>query len=873
MGKDFEFLGWDCFFGEAVIDWLWERREELPHMLVLVPTAQSGRCLREGLAERGGTMGPRVVTAGALRPESEIPRAIHHLAWIEALESISNWDDFSEAFPIPPNTESGYAWALSFAKSFTALSQELAEEQLTISTAAKRVHAIEAGRWKALAELEKLAQGQLKKWGMKEDLEPPSLSEVQRVIVAGVTDLSPRTIRVIKNEALTFLYPGNDEGHLDEWGRPKVGQFETIDWPTQGGVWLSAEPSQQAEKALELVAEHGHASSDLVLGSTDPEVSDELVQAFSQAGWPVFDPGRKKVSSLVKWLKAWRAYLRNPEITEALNLLAYPQSGFLVKGKRAQRALAISQLREAYMIRDLSDVSRLKGRAEVALVEETLESFDQHRQLFLSKGFHMGLNDLLFVIDPDDEYGLKAWLSETQELSKKLDRSAVFWMDLLLSDLTMEEGEMPEKRVLDVQGWMELLFSNGSHLVLCGMNEGLVPSHEGYDPWLTEGTRRELKINHQELKVARDLYLFNCLLKSRRVNGRVDLLLGKVSQQGDMLKPSRLLLMAKGEELAKRVRALFREVEASDLGLAFELEPHWRWQPRADEKPQRMNVSGFSGYLACPYRYYLKQVLRMRDSDSERQEWNARDFGNLAHWVLETWARDEEANSFDHTQLLESWVHEELDRQIAKQFGQKIPISVKIQREAMRQRLAWFAQKQAEIYQEGWRVIDVEKSFKIEIDGMTVSGQVDRIDQHEDGRIRVLDYKTRAKPIGVVAAHQKSARSRRPAHLEEVEAASCGTGFWTNLQVPLYATAFARVDEIGYFSLGATEASVGIDLWEGFDQGVVDGALQCARWVIQQVKDGVFWPPEKKVTYDDYEPLALGRNLEGMTTWEGGGDE
>ena len=39
---------------EVLLDWLWERRNEMPGMLVVVPTAQSGRRLREGLAERGG---------------------------------------------------------------------------------------------------------------------------------------------------------------------------------------------------------------------------------------------------------------------------------------------------------------------------------------------------------------------------------------------------------------------------------------------------------------------------------------------------------------------------------------------------------------------------------------------------------------------------------------------------------------------------------------------------------------------------------------------------------------------------------------------------------------------------------------------------
>ena len=47
-----EFLGWDRPFLGVLVDWLWARRAELPGMCVVVPTAQSGRALRQALAER-----------------------------------------------------------------------------------------------------------------------------------------------------------------------------------------------------------------------------------------------------------------------------------------------------------------------------------------------------------------------------------------------------------------------------------------------------------------------------------------------------------------------------------------------------------------------------------------------------------------------------------------------------------------------------------------------------------------------------------------------------------------------------------------------------------------------------------------------------
>ena len=43
MGIERDFLGWERPFGVAVGDWLWERKDRLPGMMIVVPTAQSGR--------------------------------------------------------------------------------------------------------------------------------------------------------------------------------------------------------------------------------------------------------------------------------------------------------------------------------------------------------------------------------------------------------------------------------------------------------------------------------------------------------------------------------------------------------------------------------------------------------------------------------------------------------------------------------------------------------------------------------------------------------------------------------------------------------------------------------------------------------------
>jgi ATP-dependent helicase/nuclease subunit B len=197
-------------------------------------------------------------------------------------------------------------------------------------------------------------------------------------------------------------------------------------------------------------------------------------------------------------------------------------------------------------------------------------------------------------------------------------------------------------------------------------------------------------------------------------------------------------------------------------------------------------------------------------------------------------------------------------------------LAVSLQVESMRLRLGWFSEKQAEIRAEGWRIVEVEKDFELEIAGATVTGQIDRIERHEDGRIRVLDYKTSKEAKDVVREHQKSFRDDPPEHLRGEEVVAPGGKIWTNLQVPFYADALGEVDEVGYFALGQDRANVKITPWVGFGEEEKISARKCAEWIVGQVQAKVFWPPAEKVKYDDFKDLAYGRDLKGAFDWKGG---
>ncbi len=886
------FLGWDRPFLGLLTEWLLARREELPGMLVVVPTAQAGRLLREALAEAaGGLLAPKVVTPGHfLRAEHAAPEAIELLAWVEVLESIRDWSPYAAAFPLPPGEGEAAGWALGLAKSLAGIRTSLQENALMLADAARRLaKTVEGERWEALAALEAKVEQQLKRWRYESRSRAlargADVDGTRRVVLAGVPDFPVAVVRHLSEAIVLIGAPGSESSHFDELGRPVPEWTERkIAWPENGSVTLTADPRQQAAEAMQLVAAAGTPSDELALGSADEATAGELVRAFGRGGWVLHDPAHLPPAPLKAWLAAWRQFVSRPDAAAAIDLLGFAETGALTGGKRAQRVAALSFARDQWLARDRDDLKRIaaltpRNPEAIQLAEETLESLQRHRATFLREGVHAGLGRLLDRIHPagDQSAAVLEWLDATALVAAEVRREPGFWIDLLCSTLPEAATHAPEDRVLDVQGWLELFHDPGKHLVVCGMNEGLVPGRASTDAWLPEGTRKLLGLSHDAARHARDAYLLTAMIEVRRKGGRVDLLLAKTGSDGDVLLPSRLLLAAEEGELPVRVKQLFREIEPPDSSLAWTLDEAWKWQPPAIDKEPRIGVTSFADYLACPFRFYLKHIAGMSAPDPERVEWNQRDFGNVAHIIVERWALDEEAKDSSKAEAIEAWVHEELDRVIAERFGAKVPLAVRIQRESMRQRLSWFARVQAVERASGWRIAEVETKFELEIDGVKVVGRVDRIERHDDGRRRVLDYKTGTTAGAVESSHRTGviASTRFPAHLENVPQILCAgsdgkTKRWKNLQVALYSAALGDVDELGYFQLGATEGDVRLSLWDGFSIADRDSALDCARWVVGQVKSRVFWPPAEKVDFDDYALLALGRSLDETVAWKGG---
>jgi len=420
---------------------------------------------------------------------------------------------------------------------------------------------------------------------------------------------------------------------------------------------------------------------------------------------------------------------------------------------------------------------------------------------------------------------------------------------------------------IELLGWLELLTDDAPAVAITGFNEGIVPSSKSADLFLPDGMRRELRLDDNMRRYARDAYALSAIVAGRStgMESRVDcfagvpavkLIFGKRSIEGDPLVPSRLLFATDEQHIAERVHRFFAEPSPNATRPLFagslragsdrsDFDP--KEPPKSGYPFNRIRVTEFRDYLQCPFRYYLKHRLRLDITDDTAEELDGGAFGDLAHRVLKLFGRSKIKNSQDAGQIAE-YLSRQLDTVAADAYGKAFRPVIDVQVEQLRFRLNAFAVAQAKRAAEGFEILHVEYSpttgycasgindgsMLVDVDGrpIKIRGRIDRVDfDHNSGKYVLLDYKTAAAGD----APEKTHRNK---------------GEWVDLQLPLYEWIFSEHNdieseiEVGYVSLPKDVTKTGF-LIADWHYNDFETARNTAKEVIRNIRREVFWPPTK----------------------------
>jgi len=896
------FLGSDGPALHAAASWLLSTlggsSADLGGVLVVVPGSRAQRRLQELLAEQAEGLAmvpPTVVTLGAMVDRlmlTEGPAVASELASVLAWASVLREADgqmIEQVLPQAPQRDDWPGW-WSLAEQVVQASSELGAQLVEVGDVAGRIgHLSDEARWSALGQLSIAYAQQLKSQGLIDRHQVRARAIAQRsfawdgpVVLLATADLQPVHVHALSSldSPVYALIAAEDR---DEAGFDEFGGLISSYWAARDieiddeAIRMVDRPNDQALAVVDAVrgwSEAGGVSADqITVGLGDDALSGPIARALGLLGLPVRSAKGRPMSGarpvlLLRALGQFGSGLRFDALAE---LLRHPDAEALIAERSGEPTRAWLTMLDRYASDHLAarpTSGWLGDEAEVRSMEAVYRAAlsllpDPAGKLLPLNAWPAIIGGALFAIYggralsryAEQDRAVVAALEKIGGVLEQITRlgeavpHCTFAQAVTLIVGRISSESIPEpggEPAIELVGYLELLLDDAPRLAIAGMNEQSVPAPPRYSALLSEGVRRAIGLPGDEHRLARDAYALDAMLGWRE---GVRLIAGRRLQAGDPLLPSRLLLKAEDDTLVRRVSDFVAE-QGENVAAPMLLTPGKVDRfliPRPVLPPVPINslsVTAFRDYLACPYRFYLNHVLRLRPMDDRVRELTAAGFGILAHDALKELARGE-LSGVDDVAAIRQRLGKALDRAMVKAYGSHAPAAAQIQAEQLRYRLEVYAEHHVAMMKSGWRIAHQEHLIDSEVvvDGrpFTIRGKIDRIDRHPEEGWRLIDYKT-----------SETAESPDKKHRKKID----GVVQWVDLQLPLYLDLAAKLCaggkvELGYINLPKKQSGTGYAPAE-WSAHELDEARACRDFVIRQVRAGVFWPPMQTVDYDGY---------------------
>lgn len=343
---------------------------------------------------------------------------------------------------------------------------------------------------------------------------------------------------------------------------------------------------------------------------------------------------------------------------------------------------------------------------------------------------------------------------------EELTREAPEGFTLSLGDYTaMSDGVFSRRQVretvavdprIEILGAQEARVQGADLVILAGLTEGTWPAKITPDPWLNRKMRAQAGLLLPERRVGLSAHDFQMAaaapevvlsraardaeaetVPSRWMNRITNLLEGLGSNGG----PEALARMrARGNQLMQDALVVNRPIVS---------QPAKRPSPRppVEKRPNRLSLTEVEKLIRDPYAIYAKHLLRLFPLPSPRPLADARLRGEVLHRVPERFLKGSLPES---TAAAARLLMQLTDEVLAE------AVAWPAMRAIWRARMADLAEDFVQgVMENNARPVSMEKKYSVEVpglDGFTLVGKPDRIDLLNDGRVRIIDYKTGAPP-------------------------------------------------------------------------------------------------------------------------------
>jgi ATP-dependent exoDNAse (exonuclease V) beta subunit len=892
------------------------RRQEnwdLDNVLCVFPSSMAGRRLHELLAQTAQQQElvlrpPTIITSGELPEQfyqARFPFASdleQTLCWTKVLRKMP--EDFLKPLLIEvPSATQSAPW-IELAGLLSNLHRELSSDLTLFGDVAKLMEGDpelqdEVERWKVLAKIQRAYLDELHKverWDIQTArryaIEKKEAATERDVIVIGAVDLNraQRSFLEAVADKVTLLIgaPASWADGFDEYGTLRGSFWEDLPVELEPEQLITrATANEAADEVTRQLAYLGddYSPQAITIGVPDTNLVPLIKERLDRIGLKGRYGAGISASQTppVRLLRAVSTYLAESTFDALAALVRLPSVyDLLIRKENAPRNYlqVLDRYYQATLLQNLrlNEWPKLEGVEVLKAVFDATEEWLSGLRLPpvplrdwakpMLTVFSKAYENRVANLDTTEGSSLvDACATVGQAIAQLGDLPEPLGLDATLSDALawvirqIEKSTVPpirDENAIEMIGWLDLSLDDAPVLLLTGVHDGTVPESVNGDAFLPNKIRSVLGLIDNTRRYARDHYSLHVLKQSRE---HFRIITNHHGVEGDPQTPSRLLLAMDPEMLAKRVMNLIKPPSVEHLPTVRGFVRPRPVQSNipipkpfdgANQLVEAMSASDFQSYIECPYRFYLRKIMRLTTIDDRSMELEANAFGNLLHDTLAKMMGARQALQTDVMEL-RKWLFEQLAAIAKERYGSSPAPVIMVQLEQARQRLAAFAKIQAARNAEGWVIhgtevsIGKDKPCSLDIPGqppMPLIGRIDRIDYHPQRKeYAIWDYKTGDTGDLPLKAHW----------------AKHG---WKQLQLPLYRHMAKSIGIDGSVSLGYILLPRAIDrvafAMESFEKAGPPDAIAYAIEIVNDIRSGKLWPPEyKKIgKWDDFSAIC-----------------
>lgn len=317
---------------------------------------------------------------------------------------------------------------------------------------------------------------------------------------------------------------------------------------------------------------------------------------------------------------------------------------------------------------------------------------------------------------------------------------------------------------IQVMGLLETRNLNFDHVILLGMNDGVLPKTTIGNSFIPDSLRRVYGLPVLENQDAIAAYMFYRLIQRAK---KISIVYNSLTDESNSGEPSRFLKQLEyesGFDFNYFHQEMDIEVENNEIISIEKTDEIMRMLEDFSSGKRTLSASALTTYIANPIDFFFKYIAGIKEPDEIKEVVEANDIGSILHGTMEDFYEDLKLENPNITAERISAKRKNIRQLIEKNFNQIIYKNSERQTKfsGMQRVVLSIVEEYTRIildYDEHnapFRIIQMEEDLVVDhefedCDGnvktIRIKGIIDRVDVTADNITRIVDYKTGADKL------------------------------------------------------------------------------------------------------------------------------